>query len=69
METVDNGLLSVDEAAIKLGVTPATLMTWRSIGKGPIFSRIGRRVFYSPADIQAWLATRKIDPATKGRAA
>lgn len=69
METVDEGLLGADEAARKLGVTSSTLMTWRSIGKGPVFSRIGRRVFYSPADIAAWLATRKIDPAAKGRAA
>lgn len=33
METVDNGLLSAQEAGSMLGVTEATLMTWRSIGK------------------------------------
>ena len=31
--------------------TPGTLETWRCLGKGPRFRRIGRKVFYSKADL------------------
>lgn len=31
--------------------TAGTLMTWRCLGKGPRFRRIGRKVFYTKDDL------------------
>lgn len=31
--------------------TKGTLETWRCLGKGPRFRRIGRKVFYTKADL------------------
>lgn len=62
MDTVEEGLWSADEAARHLGVMSSTLMTWRSLNKGPRFSKIGRRVFYKPANVIEWLNGREIDP-------
>jgi hypothetical protein len=36
----------------------ATLVKLRCVGGGPAFIRYGRRVFYRPADIDAWIAER-----------
>lgn len=31
-----------------------TLANWRSQGKGPKFRRLGGRIFYALADVEAW---------------
>jgi hypothetical protein len=38
---------------------PKTLENWRSLGIGPPFYKIGSRVVYDAAELDAWLATRK----------
>ena len=40
-------------------VTAATLKTWRWQSKGPIWSRIGGRVLYAVADVEAWEAQQR----------
>ena len=45
-------------AAYYIGVTPGTLNTWRSQGKGPKHIKVGALVRYSEADLDAWLAER-----------
>ncbi len=46
-----------DEAARYLGVSPATLATWRSTRDVEInFCRIGRRVVYRRVDLDKFLA-------------
>lgn len=40
----------------QIEIVPArTLARWRSTGKGPAFVKVGRRVFYRHADVEAWL--------------
>ncbi len=39
-------------AARYLGVSPATLKTWRSRNRGPRWQKAGRRVSYQLADLQ-----------------
>lgn len=41
-------------AAALLGNTVGTLQTWRWMGVGPIYRKIGRRVVYAEADLVAW---------------
>ena len=48
-------LLTTKEAAEFLRLKPHTLENMRSEGKGPIFTKLGGRVFYHRADLKTWL--------------
>jgi predicted DNA-binding transcriptional regulator AlpA len=60
---MDAELLSTDDAAQLLGLSPATLNTWRSkrgrISRdgmnGPQFMRMGRTIRYRLSDLNAWI--------------
>lgn len=56
-------IISSNDAAALIGVTPATLRFWRCKGKGPRFIKLGQSkqagVCYDPADIEAWKTARK----------
>jgi len=57
---VMGGLVSSAEAARMLGVKPQTLANWRQKGKGPALVRVSaNRVKYDPADVQAWIESKK----------
>ena len=51
-------LLTPNEAARALSVSPRTLWSLTHDGKIP-FVRIGRLVRYSPGDLQAWIDSQK----------
>ena len=42
-------------AAAALGLSPATLRKYRVRGGGPAFVRLGSRVVYRRADLEAWV--------------
>lgn len=46
-------------AAARLGISPKTLENWRSAGSSPPFFKVGARVLYDVADLDAWLAARR----------
>jgi excisionase family DNA binding protein len=48
--------LTTDEAADLLRVPKATLYAWRHRGVGPASARVGRRVLYRRADLDAYVA-------------
>lgn len=43
------------EAARLLGLSPRTLEKHRCDGTGPIYRKLGGRVVYTIADLQAWI--------------
>lgn len=43
-------------AAAGLGLSPLTLERWRSVGRGPKFSKLSSRVVYRKADVERWAA-------------
>ena len=43
------------EAAGRLGLSVRTLQRWRVTGQGPTFRKLGKRVAYTPADLEAFL--------------
>ncbi|MGR6899773.1 MULTISPECIES: helix-turn-helix domain-containing protein [Glutamicibacter] len=45
----------IEEAAEFLRVPVSTLRYWRHLGTGPRSARIGGRVMYRQADLEAWL--------------
>ena len=52
-------LLDDHAAAAILDVSPGTLSVWRSTGRYALpFLKIGRKVRYRRADLDAWLAAR-----------
>lgn len=51
--------LGVDAAAHHIGLSVSTLNKLRVFGGGPVFLKLGRRVAYDVADLDAWLATKR----------
>lgn len=56
-------------AAPIVGVSPATLKTWRHKGIGPRYVVIGSRVRYRLCDLEAWMAERTVAPASRTKSA
>lgn len=54
-----NILLSVDETAARLRISPCTLRWLRQEGRFAPAIKIGRRLFWDEADLDAWLASQK----------
>lgn len=59
-------IVKTDKAAEILGLSPATLACWRSIGKGPPFVKCGQAVRYRLKDLELWLDRRVVDPEKSG---
>lgn len=53
-------LLPPKDAAERLGLQKRTLEHWRWKGKGPDYTRVGGRIMYDPADLDAWLEANKV---------
>lgn len=52
-------VLTPEQAAEALSLSPSTLAKMRLSGDGPNYCKMGgRRVGYRPADLEAWLAAR-----------
>ena len=51
-------LLTQPESAEELRLSERTLERHREAGTGPKFVKLGRRIFYRRADLQAWIADR-----------
>ena len=52
-------LFDPEEVSDYLRVARQTLARWRCYGLGPRFVRIGGRIFYDPADLDAFIAANK----------
>jgi predicted DNA-binding transcriptional regulator AlpA len=54
-------LLTTEQTASVLGVSPWTLFAWRKRGTGPPYVRFSRQAIrYSMDDLTAWLRTRRV---------
>jgi len=49
------GLLTQEQVAQYLQVSPLTVADWRWKGRGPRVTRVGRAPRYRQADVDAWL--------------
>ncbi|WP_299880179.1 MerR family transcriptional regulator [uncultured Sulfitobacter sp.] len=41
------------------------LAQWRHKGVGPAFYKLGRKVIYSGADLNAWADAQRVEPGTE----
>jgi len=56
------------EAALYIGLSPATLAKWRCLGGGPPFAKLGRAVVYELRDLDAWCSAKGKFRTTRGSA-
>lgn len=54
---------TTDDFAQLARTSPGTVRYWRSLGKGPVGVRVGRRVLYRRADVLRWLEAHWADAA------
>ncbi len=59
---IESDFLKSPQVAAILGVSGATLASWRNRGVGPTYVRFGRAVRYAPVDVHAWALTRRVVP-------
>lgn len=62
---------TTDEAGAsqRIGLSVSTLQKYRVTGAGPRFGKLGRRVVYRIADLDAWLSARIVSSTSERRAA
>ncbi len=53
---MDQRYLTTAEVADLCRTSAETVRFWRHVGKGPHAFKVGRRVLYASADVEAWLA-------------
>ena len=58
-------LMTRQQAADYLGVTPQALSQMNVRGQGPRFVRIGRSVRYRRDDLLDWIESRVVDPTLR----
>lgn len=62
-EDSKDNILTENQAAAVLKVSPRTLQAWRCTGKGPRFLRLGRTIRYRMSDLIEFTQSSLVDPA------
>lgn len=60
MEPATDRLLTPDEVSTRLGITLDGLARWRQRREGPRHLKVGNRVRYRPADVDAYIAACEV---------
>ena len=55
-------LYRTDDPAITDIWSAGTLANWRSLGKGPAYARLGKRVWYRGCDLNDWIEAQTVYP-------
>jgi hypothetical protein len=55
------------ELAVELGITKKTLDRWKTAGRGPSITKLGRKILYSRRAVASWLAACEQDPGRRDR--
>ena len=58
-------ILTEREVAEHLKLSPATLRTWRSRGRGPVYTSAGGAIRYLVEDVERWLKDRRVEPGER----
>lgn len=60
---MNESLWDIDQVAAYLGVTVATIYTWRSKKYGPPGRRVGKHVRWDPKVVRDWFAAQPVEVA------
>ncbi len=52
---------------MRLRLAKQTLARWRCEGRGPAFLRLGKRVLYGEADVEAWLSAKRFHSTSENQ--
>ena len=52
-------MLRTEDASTYTGLSASTLTKMRLTGAGPEYIKIGKSVVYDPADLDAWLSSKR----------
>src|SRR6185312_5907477 len=69
METlhqIRDTLISPEELADTLGLSTATLASWRARRQGPAFTKAGRKVWYRRERVEQWLESQERETHNDG---
>ncbi|RKE84774.1 helix-turn-helix domain-containing protein [Rhizobium sp. AG855] len=58
-------LISAEQAASILNISPSTLAKMRLSGVSPRFIKLGRRVAYRPSDLEAWIEAQSFQSTSE----
>ncbi|MFI0721886.1 helix-turn-helix transcriptional regulator [Streptomyces sp. NPDC021224] len=58
--TADTAFLTLDKAALYLGIAPNTLYVWRHRRQGPPSFRMGGRVMYRISALDEWVNEQEL---------
>lgn len=61
--------LRVPQAAEYIGLSKSYLDKARMTGTGPAYAKLGATIVYSTADLDAWVAARRVVPANDSQCA
>lgn len=64
----DNRAYVLGDPELLVVGSPAKLAQWRHKGTGPAFYRLGRKIVYHGADLNAWADAGRVDPINSGKA-
>jgi len=53
-------MVSPNEAAIIFSISPGTLGNWRSAKRGPKYFKVGHKVLYNLADLEAYFTAQPV---------
>lgn len=55
-------MLTVEDVAELCHTTPGTVHYWRTMGKGPTGTKVGRRILFRQSDVADWLGRHRETP-------
>lgn len=58
-------LISAEDAATKLNISPSTLAKMRLSGSSPRYIKLGRRVAYRPSDLERWITEQSFSSTSE----
>lgn len=58
-------LICAEDAANLLNISPSTLAKMRLSGTSPRYVKLGRRVAYRPADLEAWVEAQSFSSTSE----
>lgn len=60
---IRRGAMRAKEAAEYMQVAEKTLANWRSLGRGPSYSKLGHVIVYQKADLDDFLNSQRVGTA------
>jgi hypothetical protein len=63
-----DGRMNVANAAAYLGLSVKSLACYRSQGRGPTFTKLGKLCFYHRDDLDAWIAANRATSTAEHKA-